>query len=365
MTVATPALTHGAMRALVRRAFSSKPIQSSPNISSSQSFELPFAKQPARFKVSPDLSGSRLDRFIKSRAPGLPPGLIHRHIRQARVQINGRIERRRGTPVRENDVISFPGEVKLGLSRRKKRPTPDDISLSEAMEVKQWLLYRDARVAVLNKPPGLPVLSEPGKETSRTLEQLLCGLGTGRYWLVHRLQTQVGGAILVARDVGAATLLSDFFRARVVTRLYWGLVSGVPRNKKGVVNMDIGGKKAVTRYRVVQMIDNHYSWLELEPRTGRSNQLSIHCAEGLGTPLIGDRNFDNADDNQHPVEAGALQLCSRTLTFPRLTQINPSIRQKRRCRSPDLVSVKSPLPPHMKDTWRRLGLQESFASALS
>ncbi|PXF43281.1 Ribosomal large subunit pseudouridine synthase C [Gracilariopsis chorda] len=329
--------------------------------SSASSNGLPCATQPARFRVSLALDRVRLDRFIKHSAPGLPPGLIHRHIRQSRVLINGRVERSRATPVRTEDVITFPGHVKLGLTRRKKRPPPDDVSLSEAMLVRGWLLHRDARTAVLNKPPGLPVIAHSQENTSRTLEQLLCALGSGRYWLVHRLQTQVGGAVLVARDVGAATLLADYFRTRMVTRLYWGLVAGVPRHKKGIIDIDISGQKAITKYRVVQMVDSHYAWLEFEPRTGRSNQLSAHCAEGLGTPLVGDTIYPHQQDRQHPI-TGALQLCSRSITFPRLTQNSASRSRKGTRTASDLITVHAPLPLHMKDTWKRLGLQERFAS---
>ncbi|KAI0557356.1 RNA pseudouridylate synthase [Gracilaria domingensis] len=354
-------LTCASFGTLARRAFSSKPFQSPPVAPSPRSYELPCASQPARFKVAPDDCGVRLDRFIKSSAPGLPPGLIHRHIRQSRVKVNGQTQVNRAIPVHTDDVVSFPGDVKLGLTRRKKRPPADDVSLSEAALVKQWLLYRDARVAVINKPPGLPVLDSPNEESSRTLEQLLCGLGAGRYWLVHRMHTQVSGAILIARDVGAVSLLSDYIRARMVTRVYWGLVAGVPQHKKGIVDFEVGGKKAVTRYRVVQMVDNHYSWLELEPRTGRANQISIHCAEGLGTPLVGDVNYDNVHESQHPVQSGALQLCSRSITFPRLTQVRLPKRQKQKGKMPNFVTVQAPLPAHMKDTWRRLGMQERFA----
>lgn len=353
-------MNFGRNYSLIPRSFCTSQSDASAPLSA-PSDGLPCATQPARFRVSVASDRVRLDRFIKHSAPGLPPGLIHRHIRQSRVLVNGRVECNRSAPVRTDDVITFPGHVKLGLNRRKRRPPPDDVSLSEAMLVREWLLHRDARTAVLNKPPGLPVVLDSHEENARTLEQLLCGLGTGRYWLVHRLHTQVGGAVLVARDVVAATLLADFFRTRVITRLFWGLVAGVPRHKKGIIDMDVSGKKAITKYRVVQLVDNHYAWLEFEPRTGRANQLSVHCAEALGTPLVGDVIYPRRQDEQHPV-GGALHLCSRTIIFPRLTQNPVSRRRKSTGKPSDLVTIHAPLPPHMKDTWKRLGLQERFAS---
>ena len=103
------------------------------------------------------------------------------------------------TMLRTGDIVKLPGDTKLGLTRGIKN---NEVSLAEAETLRSWILHRDARCVVLNKPPGLPVLADD----ERCLENLLCGLGAGRYWLFHQLDKDIGRAIVMARDVGAASL---------------------------------------------------------------------------------------------------------------------------------------------------------------
>lgn len=314
--------------------------------------------------------GTRLDRFIKRKAPGLPPGLIQRLIRQRSVLVRSVPAIRNAHPVRTGDVVTFPGHIKLGLSRGKKKPPADDVSLAESVIVKKWVLFRDARCIVLDKPAGLPTQGGSGVG-ARHLEALLPGIGTGRYWLVHRLDREVGGAMVVARDVGAAGLLAEHFRSRLVRKTYWALVKGNVKEKSGFVDVPIDGKRSRTDYRVVQRVDNKFAWLQLSPRTGRKHQLRIHCADGLGAPIVGDGKYGH--EGTGIPEGGGLEclmepglhLFSRRVEFPRLTQqmSGGGKRARRPSRGDDtsMIEVTAPLPPHMKDTWKRFGLNESFA----
>jgi len=229
-------------------------------------------------------------------------------------------------------------------------------------------VHRDARCVVLDKPAGLPVQGGSGVG-GRHLEALLPGLGAGRYWLVHRLDREVAGAIIVARDVGAAGLLAEYFRSRMVRKTYWGLVQGRPREPAGVIEMKIDDKRAFTSYRTIQTLDRHFTWLELRPRTGRKHQLRIHCAEGLGTPLLGEGRYGGRP--VHVEEQGGilaepgLHLMSREVTFPRLTQHQTGggmrARKGQDGRSNDMITVTVPLPSHMRYTWKRFGLDEKLA----
>ena len=333
------------------------------DVTASQSVTPGVSEQPVIWPVSQVDDGTRLDRFIKRRAPGLPPGLIQKIIRQRRVTVNDEPAIRNAHAVRKGDSVIFPGDVKLGLNRGKKKPKADDVSLAEAEKVREWIVYRDARCAVLDKPAGVPVQ----KGGRRSLEELLSGLGAGKYWLIHRLDQEVSGALVVARDVGAAGLLAEYFRTKLVRKLYWGLVVGRPRNDRGLIDVEVDGKKAVTRYRVVQELDRHYSWLELEPRTGRKHQLRIHCAEGLGTPLVGDTRYGFAGQSGGAEDLSGfagpgLHLSSRMIAFPRLTKncTGGAKRAKRNESAKDYISVTVPLPPHMQDTWKRLGMDEKL-----
>lgn len=319
---------------------------------------------PATFRAAEADDGTRLDRFIKRKAPGLPPGLIQRLIRKRRILVNDVPAVRNAHPVHSEDLVRIPGSIKLGLSRGKRAPPENDVSLAEAEQVRRWELHRDARCVVLNKPPGLP--TQGGTAVGeRHLERLLPGLGAGRYWLVHRLDREVSGALVVARDVGAAGLLAEHFRERRVVKRYWALVAGAPDASEGVVDAPVDGKRAITAWRVVYPIEKRFAWLELEPRTGRKHQLRVHCAYELKTPIVGDMRYgwDGGDEGGLGcLEGPGLHLFARSIEFPKLTREMSGGGKRARRKSPEQnVTVTAPLPPHMKDSWRRFGLQEKFA----
>jgi len=154
-----------------------------------------------KFTVNPEEEYTRLDRFVKRRAPGLPPGLIQKLVRQGRILVDGTPPKRNAHKVLANSVIEVPGSVKLGLTRGKRAPPSGDTTLAESSEIRKWVIHRNARCVILNKPPGIPT-QHNGDSEERTIEAMLSGIGAGRYWLVHRLDKEVSGAIVVARDIG-------------------------------------------------------------------------------------------------------------------------------------------------------------------
>lgn len=360
--------------------------------------------QPVYWVVPSTEDGSRLDRFIKRRAPGLSAGLIQRLIRQRKIGINSEIANQNNWELYTDDVVRFPGEIKLGFTRGKQKPPADDISLAEATAVRSWLLHRDARSAVLNKPAGLPVVPRGpsfvnplvlswearkppekrlrvgkgagplGTDGDRCLQDLLYGLGEGHYWVVHRLDKDVSGAIVVARDVGAAGLLAEYFRTRMVQKTYWALVQGWVKFKAGNIQIPIDGKRAYTGFRIIHRIDRSYAWVELYPRTGRKHQLRIHCAEGLGCPIVGDSQHGSenevAENNlggmfSSITTSSGLHLMSRNIKYPVLTENSVGAKRRKRANVVTrFVEVSAPLPPHMKDTWKRLGLREDMATGV-
>lgn len=371
---------------------------------------IPFPKPPilpgvegqSVFWVVPSTEdGCRLDRFIKRRAPGLSAGLIQRLIRQRKIGVNSETANRNKWELYTDDVVRFPGDIKLGFTRGKQKPPADDISLAEATAVRSWLLHRDARSAVLNKPAGLPVVPRGpsfvnplvlrrearkspdkrirvgqgtgplGTDDNRCLQDLLYGLGEGHYWLVHRLDKDVSGAIVIARDVGAAGLLAEYFRTRMVQKTYWALVQGWVKHKVGNIQIEIDGKRAYTGFRVIHRIDRSYAWVELYPRTGRKHQLRIHCAEGLGCPIVGDSQYgpkiETVDDGfgnvfESITASSGLHLMSRNIKYPILTESSVGAKRRKKANAiTRFVDVSAPLPSHMKDTWKRLGLNEGMA----
>lgn len=299
---------------------------------------------------------SRLDRFIKRRAPGLPPGLIQRLIRQGKVTVGGHPPRRNAHPVSTDDIVEVPGHIKLGLSRGKKKPPSDDTSLKEAEMVRTWVIHRDARCVVLNKPAG--IATQGGTNMGeRHVEAFLPGIGGGRYWLVHRLDKEVSGALIVARDVGAAGILSEHFRNQLISKTYWALVRGKPQRSSGVITADVAGKTAATAYRVLTYAGEHGTFLEMKPTTGRKHQLRVHCAEVLGTPIQGDAKYAGNDalcSTPPALPTGEqvkerIHLHARSIEFPCLTKRHGTSSET------NTVTVEAPLPIDIKQYWEALG----------
>jgi 23S rRNA pseudouridine955/2504/2580 synthase len=222
----------------------------------------------------------------------------------------------------------------------------------------------DTRFLVLNKPPGLA--TQGGTRVGgRHLEALLPCLDGGKFWLVHRLDKEVSGAMVVARDVGAAAALADHFKHRRVTKTYWALVTGAVPSESGTINVDIDGRPSETEFRVVEDLGGFGSWLALRPLTGRKHQLRIHCAVGLKCPILGERRYDSmngalqlCEDELAPqgigdLAAPGLHLHARDLAFPKLT--SPRAKSMKRYHA-EIIRVEASLPSHMKCTWDQLGL---------
>lgn len=300
---------------------------------------------------------TRLDRFVKRRAPGLPPGLIQKLIRRGKIRVRGDAPRRNAHPLRAQDTVQIPGDIKLGLTRGKKKPPEDDTTIQEAELVRSWVLHRDARCAVLNKPPG--IATQGGSNIGeRHVEAFLSGIGAGRYWLVHRLDKEASGTLVVARDVGAAALLAEYFRERKVVKTYWALVRGAPIRPDGIITAPVNGKTALTAYRTVKSADENCTWLELKPQTGRKHQLRIHCANVLGTPIVGERKYTSRLGLKAlSIEPQGLHLHSQCIEFPQLTRVHPGgARPQLGPRLRTHVRVEAPLPPHMHSYWNALSL---------
>jgi 23S rRNA pseudouridine955/2504/2580 synthase len=331
-----------------------------------------------RWPVPAEEHGTRLDRFIKRRAPGLPPGLIQRLIRQRRINVAGAEAIRNAHPVQGGDVVEFPGDVKLGLSRGKKKPKADDVSLKEAEFIRSRILHKDARCIVLDKPAGLPTQGGTGVG-DRHVDALLPGLGGGRCYLVHRLDREVGGALAVARDVSAAAALADHFRKRRVEKVYWALVAGKLPAAGGTIAMDIDGKVAESMYRVVQDLGGFGAWIALRPVTGRKHQLRVHCAVALKCPIVGESRYGAEDAVEDPFGYGAapqggasqhgiadmadaeagLHLHARLLAFPKLTKMKSG-----RGKQQEEVRVTAPLSPHMRRSFNTFGMYDKNGDGL-
>ena len=313
-------------------------------------------------QVVEDEAGIRLDRWFRRHYPALTQGVIQKLCRTGQVRVDGR---RTGAATR-----LAPGQS----VRVPPLPAPDASKPSPELEphtqreLERMMLYRDDAVIVLNKPSGLPTQGGPG--ITKHLDGMLDGLRFGaphRPRLVHRLDRDTSGVLLLARTPGVAAKLAALFRGRDVEKIYWAVVVGRPVPPEGRIELDLvraGGARAdriaiaapgdpaaahaITDYRTLDHAGRRLAWLELRPLTGRTHQLRVSCA-AIGAPILGDAAYGEAREGGNSAVVNPfptlLHLHARALRLP-----HPGGGR---------LSVEAPLPPHMTQTFRALGFAVS------
>jgi 23S rRNA pseudouridine955/2504/2580 synthase len=317
--------------------------------------------------VGDDEADLRLDRWFKRHYPQLPHGRLEKLLRTGQIRIDG-------GRAKANQRLA-PGQIvrvpPLAATTSPAQPHKSVVSERDAAFVKSLVLYKDDELIALNKPAGLAV--QGGTKTARHLDGMLDALrfdAKERPRLVHRLDRDTSGIMIVARTANAAARLAKAFQSRDMEKIYWALVVGYPRHPAGTISAalikggapgqermkwdDEGGKKAVTDYRVVATAAEKITWLELSPRTGRTHQLRAHCAL-IGTPIIGDAKYPgtlNPDPDQRvDLHDGLLadvadRLC---LHAHALTIERPGKKP---------LTLKAPLPSHMASAFDALGFDQ-------
>ncbi len=261
------------------------------------------------FTVSEDDDGIRLDRWFKRHLPEVSFNLVSRWARTGQLRLNGK----KATP---GDRIEMGQDIRVppldaAPSRPvRSQPKRNPLTADEEQFVRDMVIFEDPQAFVFNKPPGLA--TQGGTKTHQHLDRLLDGLaGDGvRPKLVHRLDKDTSGALLVARNVRSAGHFAKAFSGRTARKVYWALVVGLPDGDHGEIDLALakqpgtGGEKmhiseehglpAKTRWRLIDRAGNRAAWVELQPLTGRTHQLRAHMA-AIGHPIVGDAKYGGAE----------------------------------------------------------------------
>lgn len=315
---------------------------------------------PQTIAVEPDEADQRIDRWLRRRLPHTPMGQLQKWLRTGQVRVDGR--RVKGSErLAAGQAIRLPPQSvgTEGDAAPASRP-PRPVTPADAEWLRDCVLHCDQQVLVINKPAGLAV--QGGSGTHRHLDAMLDALrfdARERPRLVHRLDKDTSGVLLLARSAKAAVALTAGFRLRETHKLYWAVVAGCPHPVDGRIVNRIGkkhgpygdrmeadeeeGKMAVTFYRTLDHAGRSAAFLALEPHTGRTHQLRVHCAL-LGTPILGDSKYggEAAFLGGHGVAPG-LHLHARAIRMP-----HPA---------GGVLEVKAPPSPGLAQTMRFLGFQ--------
>ena len=332
------------------------------------------------YEIGEDEAGMRLDRWLHRRFPDVASSHLMRIVRKGEVRVSGR----------RADVSTRlePGEAVRVPPLRFAPPRGEAVAQAGASDleaIRAMTLYEDRDVLVLDKPYGLAV--QGGSGTTRHIDGMLQALADregNRPVLVHRLDRDTAGVLLVAKSRKMAAELGETFRSRRAMKIYWALVEGVPKPAKGRISMflakgegmgarvfrgkgradlermrvarhgDPDAQHSLTLYAVVDKVAPRLAWLSMRPVTGRTHQLRAHC-EAIGHPIVGDPKYNRRPPND-PARADPLRalppglepklhLLARRLTLPHPRG--------------GLIDVTAPLPAHMRKSFAMFGFDEA------
>ncbi len=333
--------------------------------------------------VTEDEGEQRLDRWLKRRFPQVTQGAVEKLCRTGQLRIDG-------ARAKASDRVAPGQTIRVPPLPDTAAPPPDrpeGISAADAKMIQACVLWKDEHIIVLNKPPGLASQGGSG-QGERHVDGLTEALKFGykdRPKLVHRLDKDTSGILLLARTDRIARALSEALRHRRTRKIYWAVVAGVPNPKQGSVKFFLekapgrgrGGegekmvcihpakakdhpeaKRAQTDYFTLWFLGSRLSWMALEPVTGRTHQLRAHMAE-IGHPILGDGKYgggeaENPGDGWGAAIGGdiskKLHLHARQIGFE-----HPITKAE--------MVFKAPLPDHMARTWKALDWKEDDVPA--
>lgn len=309
------------------------------------------------FPIRADDDGIRLDRWFKRHLEQVPHALLNKHLRKGDVRIDGK-KAEINTRVEKGQVITLPIFLLKSVPGSKtKEKVQKAYSPEEQKDMRRMVLFENKDCFVLNKPAELAVQGGSKVKDSLDDKLYLLSKGSDKPRLVHRLDRDTSGCIVVAKSATAAGALTKAFAGREVEKVYWALIVGVPSPREGLVKLPLAkrliggeekmvvdeeeGKKSVTEFRVLDSLSNKLSLVELIPVTGRTHQLRVHMA-AVGHPILGDGKY------------GGRGAFIDGLDLPRQLHLHA---RRIAMEKPFALDVTAPLPKHMKQSIKSLGLE--------
>jgi 23S rRNA pseudouridine955/2504/2580 synthase len=304
--------------------------------------------------------GVRLDRWFRRRWPQLTQIQIQKMARSGQIRVDGS-RAKADTRLHAGQMVRVPPlpDAPTPGGDRKALLSDRDVAFARSL-----VLYEDEEVLVLNKPAGLAV--QGGTKTTHHVDKLLSAWGEGleRPRLVHRLDRDTSGVLVLGKTPAAAAKLSGAFARRKAQKTYWALVVGTPHPTEGIIDIPLAKKgindreiivpvdakdpkaeAAETEFVTISRAGPRVSWMALRPHTGRTHQLRAHM-KAIGHPILGDPKY--GDEKSAPLSEGLqLQLHARRLVIP-----HPSA---------GMIAVEAPLSREMKEGFQRFGFDEHEA----
>ncbi|WP_395541777.1 RluA family pseudouridine synthase [Neotabrizicola sp. sgz301269] len=333
--------------------------------------------------ITEDEGEQRLDRWLKRRFPQITQGAVEKMCRTGQLRVEGG-RAKASDRVAPGQTVRVPP---LPDAEAPERPRVEGVNAADAKMIQAAVLWKDEHMIVLNKPPGLPSQGGSGLG-ERHVDGLTEALKFGykdRPKLVHRLDKDTSGILLLARTDRVARALSESLRHRAARKIYWAVVAGVPHPRKGSIKFFLekaagrgrGGegekmvcihpakakdhpdaKRAQTDYFTLWFLGSRLSWMALEPVTGRTHQLRAHMAE-IGHPILGDGKYGGGEaDNQGDGWGAGIggDLSKKLHLHARSIAIEHPILKK-------VMTFTAPLPEHMQRTWKALDWKEDDVPA--
>jgi 23S rRNA pseudouridine955/2504/2580 synthase len=331
--------------------------------------------------VKDDDTDQRLDRWFKKMFPQISQGHLEKLCRKGEIRVDGgRVKA--ATRLTAGQSVRVPP---LPDNEAPPAPARTRVSDADAKMIRSCVIYKDDHVIALNKPPGLPTQggSKQLRHVDGMAEALMFDLDE-KPRLVHRLDKDTSGVLLLARTRVAAKSLTAAMRHHETRKIYWALVAGVPTPYLGEIKYGLvkapgrgsqgegekmiaihpreidatpGAKRAHTLYATLYRVAGRAAWVAMEPLTGRTHQLRAHMAE-IGHPIIGDGKYGGSGQENQGDGWGAqlggiiskkLHLHARMMRFE-----HPETRK--------VITVTAPLPDHMAQSWETFGWTEDLAA---